>query len=189
MTDTSFYDREELLQIGFKSVGEDVWVSKKASIYGAERISIGSHVRIDDFCLLSGNIKIGNYVHMAAYSAIFSGEGGVVLDDFVGISSKCTIYAQSDDYSGDYLTNPTVSSKYTGVVYGKVILSRHVILGTGTTVLPGVSIGEGTAVGSMSLVNKSLDAWGIYVGIPCRYQKARKKRLLELERQLMDVNS
>lgn len=189
MTDTSFYDREELLQIGFKSVGEDVCVSKKASIYGAERISIGNHVRIDDFCLLSGNIKIGNYVHIAAYSAIFGGNGETVLCDFVNISSKCTIYAQSDDFSGEYLTNPTVPSEYTGVSCEKVILNRHVILGTGTTVLPGVSIGEGTAVGSMSLVNKSLDAWGIYVGIPCRYQKARKKRLLELERQLMDVNS
>lgn len=184
MTNTSFYNREELLQIGFKSVGEGVCISKKASIYGAEKISIGNHVRIDDFCLLSGNIEIGNYVHIATYSAIFSGESGVVLEDFVGLSSRCTIYAQSDDYSGDCLTNPTVPSEYTGVICEKVVLGRHVILGAGTTVLPGVSIGEGTAVGSMSLVNKPLDAWGIYAGVPCRYKKERRKRLLELEKQL-----
>lgn len=44
----------------FRSIGEDVRISDKASIYGASEISIGSHVRMDDFCVLSGRIEVGN---------------------------------------------------------------------------------------------------------------------------------
>ena len=54
---TSFYSREELLDLGLKSVGENVRISRKVSIYGAEQISIGDNVRIDDFCILSGIIQ------------------------------------------------------------------------------------------------------------------------------------
>lgn len=178
----SFYSRKELEQIGFKSLGKkDVFISRKASIYGACNISIESNVRIDDFCILSGNITIGRYVHIAAYSALFGGEEGIVLKDFSGLSSRCVIYASSDDYSGNSLTNPTVPEKYTSAINEKVILEKHVIVGTGSSIMPGVMIGEGSAIGSMSLVNKSVEPWGVYVGIPCRKVKERSQKMLELE--------
>ena len=60
----SFYSDEELKKIRFKSLGENVLISKKASIYSPEKIIIGNNVRIDDFCILSGNIQIGNHVHI-----------------------------------------------------------------------------------------------------------------------------
>lgn len=47
----------------------------------------------------------------------------------------------------------------------KVIIGKHVLIGTDTTVLPGVEIGEGSAIGSMSLINKSLDQWEFYAGV------------------------
>ena len=62
----SFYSPEELKALGLKEYGEDVRISRKCSIYGAGNISLGSHVRIDDFCLLSGKISLGSYVHIAA---------------------------------------------------------------------------------------------------------------------------
>ena len=46
---TSFMSREELEKVGFKSIGENVLISRNATIYGAGNISIGSNVRIDDF--------------------------------------------------------------------------------------------------------------------------------------------
>ena len=45
----AIYTRDELQELGFSNVGENVKISKKASIYGASRISIGDNVRIDDF--------------------------------------------------------------------------------------------------------------------------------------------
>ena len=181
----SFYSEEELEQIGFKSIGKNVKISKKTSIYNASKMVIGNNVRIDDFCVLSGRIELGNYIHIAVYSAIFAGNAGVRMNDFTGLSSRCTIYAESDDYSGNHLTNPTVDEKYLGIISGKVELERHVIIGTGTTILPGVRIGEGSAVGAMSLVSKSLEPWGIYAGTPCKLMKNRSTKLLELETEFL----
>ncbi len=183
---TTFYSDSEIAEIGFKSLGENVKISRMASIRAADKIAIGNNVQVDDFCVLSGNIVLGNYVHISVYSALFGGKAGIEMQDFSGVSSRCAIYAGSDDYSGKTLTNPTVPEEYRGPIEGKVILKKHVIIGSGTTILPGVEIGEGSAVGSMSLVNKTLDAWGIYVGIPCRYKKERSKELLKLEKLLLD---
>lgn len=182
---SSFYSEEELKEIGFKKVGANVFLSKNASIYGADKIEIGNHVRIDDFCILSGNIKLGSYIHIAAYSALFGGVSGIEMDDFSGLSSRCVIYGDSDDYSGMALTNPMIPDSYRGVTGGKVTLERHVILGTGVSILPNITIGEGTAVGSMSLVNKPLDSWGIYAGIPCKKIGSRKKDLLKKEKDFL----
>lgn len=182
---TSYYSQEELYQLGFQALGKsgDILISRKASIYGAEKISIGDHVRIDDFCILSGTITLGNYIHIAAYCGLFGGSAGIEMHDFSGLSSRCVIYAESDDYSGQALTNPTIPNEYRQITKGKVVLERHVLVGTGTSILPGVTLHEGCSVGSMSFINKSLDEWGLYVGIPCRKLKERSKRLLELEKQ------
>lgn len=181
----SFYTEDELAELGLKSYGKNVCLSRKASIYGAENISLGSHVRIDDFCVLSGCISIGNHVHIANFCAIMAGAAGIEMHDFSGLSSRCTIYAQSDDYSGNALTNPTVPKEYLNIISGKVVLGRHTVIGTNSTILPGVRIGEGCAVGSMSLVNRSLEPWGIYVGIPCKYKKEREKKILGFEKEVI----
>ena len=101
---TSFYDKDEIKKLGLKSFGEEVLISRKASFYGAEDISIGSHVRIDDFCILSGKITLGNYIHIAAFSALYGGTDGVCIDDFANISSRVSIYSRNDDYSGLSMT-------------------------------------------------------------------------------------
>lgn len=183
---TSFYTEEELQELGLKHCGKNVMLSRKASIYGADKISIGDNARIDDFCILSGNISIGNNVHISAFCGFFGGSAGIVLKDFSGVSSRGVIYAETDDYSGAAMTNPTLPDAYRLVSGGTVTLEKHVLLGSGCTVLPGVTIGEGTSVGSMSLVTKSLEPWGIYVGIPCRRIKDRSKNLLELEKKYLE---
>lgn len=183
---SSFYTEKELKEIGFKSYGKNLLLSKKTSIYGAEKIEIGDNVRIDDFCILSGNIKMGNHVHIAAYVALYAGASGIEIDDFVGVSARTAIYAESDDYSGEYLTNPTIPNKFKNIIAERVLLKKHTLIGTGCTVLPGVSVGEGTSVGAMSLITKSLEPWSIYVGIPCKRVKDRSRNLLELEEKLED---
>ena len=87
----SYYTKEELNEIGFASVGENVLISRKTSIYSPHKIFIGNNVRIDDFCILSGKITLGNYIHIAAYVALFAGNAGIDIYDFSGISSKSTV--------------------------------------------------------------------------------------------------
>ncbi len=49
----SYYSPDELPSLGLARFGDDVRISKKASLYNPGRIAIGSHVRIDDFSVLS----------------------------------------------------------------------------------------------------------------------------------------
>lgn len=179
----SFYSRDELETLGFASIGNNVQISRNASIYGCENMQIGSNVRIDDFCILSGKIILDNYIHIAAYSSLFGGNIGIRMNDYSTISSRTAVYAKSDDYSGEYMTNPTVPSEYTHVVETEVIIGKHVVVGSGSTILPGSILGEGVAVGAMSLVNKSLEPWGIYAGIPCKRIKERSRELIKYEEQ------
>ena len=177
---TSYYSQEELAALGLKAYGQDVRISRKASIYGAERISLGDHVRIDDFCLLSGDISLGSYIHLAAGVLLFAGDAGITIDDYSTLSSRCAVYALTDDYSGAAMTNPTVPEAYTHVTQAPVSIGRHVIVGTGSTILPGVKLGEGCAVGAMSLLNRDAEPWGIYHGIPARRRGERSRELLSL---------
>ena len=55
------------------------------------------------------------------------------------------------------------------------------IIGANSIIFPNVIVGEGTAVGAMSMVKESLDDWYIYAGIPVRKVKPRQKKMLELE--------
>lgn len=180
---SSFYTEQELGKLGFKSYGKNVLISRKACFYGADKIVIGNNVRIDDFCVLSGRITIGSNVHIAVYSALFGGNTGIEMGDFSGLSSRNVIYAESDDYSGEYLTNPTVPDEYRNIICGKVIIGKHVIIGAGCTILPGVRIGEGAAIGSMSLVNESMPEWQMCYGIPCKGYKERSRKLIEMEKE------
>ncbi|MBA7730638.1 acyltransferase [Citrobacter freundii] len=177
----AFLTEQQLNKMGFASLGNNVQISDKASIYGASLIRIGNNVRIDDFCVLSagnGGIEIGDYIHIAVYSSLI-GAGKIMLSDFSNISSKVAIYSSSDDYSGEYMTNPMVPEKYTNVTHADVTIGKHVIIGSGTIVLPGVILHEGVAVGALSLVAKDCQAFGVYAGVPAKKIKNRKKRLLD----------
>jgi len=176
--------REAVELIGFAAIGENVQISDRASFYNPSKMSLGSNVRIDDFCVLSagsGGINIGNYIHIAVYSLLI-GEGEIVLSDFCNISSRVSIYSSNDDYSVSAMTNPTLPSQYTGITHADVLVSKHVIVGSGSVILPGITLEEGAAVGALSLVTKNCDAFGIYAGTPARRIKERKHDLLEIEK-------
>jgi len=182
----AFYSEQELAEIGFAKCGVNVLISKKASIYNPSKISIGSNVRIDDFCVLSageGGIEIGDYIHIAVFCSLI-GAGKIVLGDFANLSSRVSIYSSNDDYSGEHMTNPMVPSQFTGVTHADVLIGKHSIIGSGSVVLPGIILEEGVTVGALSLVNKHCQAFGIYVGVPARRIGERKPGLLDLEIQL-----
>jgi galactoside O-acetyltransferase len=186
----SYLTDRQISKLGLKSVGNNVKISKYTNFYGAQFISIGSNSRIDDFCILSaspeGLVSVGNHVHISTGVNLF-GAAGIQIADFSGLSSGVKIYSISDDFSGDFMTNPTLPRKYLNVQRGLVVIEKHVIIGAGTVILPGVKIGEGVAVGALSLVTKSLSAWHIYIGQPARKIKTRSKKLLKLEKEFISI--
>ncbi|SDH17249.1 galactoside O-acetyltransferase [Pseudomonas benzenivorans] len=179
-----FLSRKQIDEMGFAHVGENSQLSDRASYYNCANITIGKNVRIDDFCVLSAGadgIEIGNYIHIAVYSSLI-GAGKITLHDFSNISSKVAIYSSNDDYSGASMTNPMVPVEFTNVNQEGVTICRHVIIGSGSVVLPGVTLEQGVAVGALSLVSRSCKAFGIYSGVPSKRIKERKMDLLELEK-------
>lgn len=179
----AFLTEQQLNKMGFAALGSNVLISDKASIYGANHIRIGSNVRVDDFCVLSageGGIEIGSYVHIAVYSSLI-GAGKITVSDFCNISSKVALYSSNDDYSGKCMTNPMVPDEFTNVNHQDLTLEKHVIIGSGSVVLPGVTLHEGVAVGALSFINKDCKAFGVYIGSPAKKIKNREKGLLDIE--------
>ena len=83
------------------------------------------------------------------------------------------------------MVSSLIPKKFKNEYLAEVHLERHVIVGAGSIVFPGVTIKEGCSIGAMALVNKSTLPWGIYVGTPARRVKDRKKGLLELEAKFL----
>ncbi len=181
-----FVESEELRKAGFKSIGENVLIAKNCTIVGMQNIEIGDNVRIDGYstiiALSDGYVKLGSNIHIGAYSLLVGSEG-IIMENFAGLSQNVRIYSRSDDYSGCYMTNPTLPGKFTNVQGGEIFLGKHVIVGTGSVLLPGVRLEEGSAVGAQSLVNRNIPAWEIHSGVPSSYLKVRKKDILKLEEE------
>ena len=176
---SSFYSEIELAELGLKSYGKNVLISKKCSIYAPEKISVGDNVRIDDFCILSGSVTLGSNVHISAYSALYGAEG-IEFKDNSGCSARTTIYSAMDDFSGEYLIGPMHPKELTNVTGGKVTIGEYVQLGAHCLVFPNVTIHDGSVVGALSLVTKDIPEWSIYVGIPAKKLRDRSKGLLKL---------
>ena len=182
----AYLTQDQLQTMGFASLGNQVLISDKASFYNCARISLGDHVRIDDFCVLSagtGGIEIGSYVHVAVYTSLI-GAGKIVISDYANLSSRVSVYSSNDDYSGQTMTNPTIPDQFRGVEDAPVFLGKHVIVGCGSVILPGVTLNDGVAIGALSLVKQSCDAFTIHAGQPAKRIGVRSEHLLHLERQL-----
>lgn len=175
----------QIREMGFAHFGNNMMLSDKASYYNCKNIRLGNNVRVDDFCVLSagvGGIDIGNYIHIAVFSSLI-GAGNISLADFCNISSRVSVYSSNDDYSGASMSNPTIPPVFTNVQHADVKIGRHVIIGAGTIILPGVTLEEGVAVGALSLVKKECKSFGIYMGVPAKRIGERKRDLLELEKK------
>lgn len=181
-----YLNKETLEKIGFKSLGRNVLISDKVSIYNPDLIEIGDNSRIDDFSVISGKVTIGRNVFMGVFCNVAGGEKGIVFEDFSTMAYGCHVFSQSDDYSGETLTNSTVPDKYKCEIKKEVIIGKHSIIGTKSIVFPGVILAEGTSVGANSLVIKSTEEWSIYFGSPAKRIKPRKKTLLLLEKAYLD---
>ncbi len=181
-----YYKTEELKNFGFLSIGDNVQIAKTCNIVGIENISIGNNVRIDAFTTIVSSKKekiiIGSNIHIGAYCYL-SGNYGMEIYDFSNISQSVKLYTNSDDFSGNSMTNSTIPDKYKNISFGKIILKKHVIIGSGSVVMPSVILEEGVAIGALSFVNKSLKEWRIYIGCPVKTLKERSRKIIELENE------
>lgn len=182
----SFYSVDELRALGISVGGDNVKVSRKSSLYNPSAIHIGDHSRVDDFTVLSagtGGIFIGRHVHISVFVSII-GNGRVSVSDFAGLSGRVSVYSSTDDFSGNWMTGPTVPKEYLNVKMQDVYVGRHVVVGAGSVILPGATLSDGCAVGAMSLVKGLLDPFFLYAGIPAKPVRSRERKFIEMEESL-----
>jgi len=185
MLGDGYYTENELMSAGFRRLGGNAKIHRRASIYGVENISVGDNVRIDDFTVIvaTGPLQLGNYVNIMNH-CFLGAKYGIVLEDFVGLAHGSKLFTSVDDFSGGCLTGPTVPPEMTGGKKGSIVMRRHAVVCAGGVVLPCCTIGEGSIVGALSLVKSDLEPWGIYGGVPAVRLKDRRRDLLELEQRL-----
>lgn len=181
-----FFTRKELESMNFKNLGKNVLIDRLTPIYKPEKISIGSNVRIGSFCILSGDIIIGDYVHIASYCFLNAGNFGIAIGDFVNIGSYSRLLCSSDDYSGESMVSEAVPEKFKNTINGKIEVQKHSLIGSGVLIMPSVTLAQGSSIGAMSLVKDSTKSFGIYAGIPAKRIKERSKKILKLEREFLN---
>ncbi len=175
-----FFDISKL-----KSCGKNVIIGKTVRIRYPELVEICDNVIIDDFTYISTALKIHENVHISAGCKIIGGKNAFVeMYPFSTLAPNVVLSAGSDDYISGIAT-PMVPLKYkANAVIGKIVLKKHCIVGAGSVVLPDVIFEEGACVGALSLVNKSLNEYSLYAGVPARFIRLRNKQeIIQLEKE------
>jgi galactoside O-acetyltransferase len=180
--DPGYYCSEELRDFGFKTVGENVLVAKNCTIIGLDRIELGDNSRIDGFCTIivgDGFVRLGRYVHIHT-SCVIGGRGGVQIGDYGGASHGCQILSATDDFTGRYLAGGIYPPGCTKPKIAPVSIGPYVPIGARSTIMPGVTIGEGAAICAHSLVTRDIGEWKMAAGTPAVERCRRSRQLLAL---------
>jgi galactoside O-acetyltransferase len=182
-----FLSEDEARAIGLARLGRDVHISRHALILRPDRVTVGDHTRIDGFCVISGGggVSIGRHVHVSAHASLL-GRSTIEIGDFAAVSVRCSIFSSDDDYSGDTMANPTIPDRYRAAVDRPVRIGPHAVLGAGSVILPGVTIGASAAVGALSLVREDVPPFAIVAGVPARVVGERTRGHRALAERLLD---
>jgi len=180
-----YYTKQELIDIGFVSVGEDTKVSKKVRFYGIKNSSIGDCSRIDDFSTFKGEINIGSYVHVASFCFISAVKGSIKLGDFVGISTHCALFTGIDDFVKPNLTSSSIDPEFSTTICGNIVMEEASKIGSGSILLPKVTIGFGATVSAHTIVSTNVKE-GAVVGPKSRHFKTYGYRDVDMIRDLMN---
>lgn len=153
----------------FRRLGEGVTIYPLSKIVKPEVIEIGAHSTIDDFTFINGGlgITIGRYVHIASFVSIIGG-GRLEVGDYADIAAGVRILTATDTYKDGARMTTALPEEHRNVIRSFVHIGKDAFIGTNSVVHPGVTIGEGTVLGSCSLALSDCEPWTIYTGIPCK---------------------
>ena len=100
------------------------------------------------------NLKVGRDFDIGAFSYI-NCKKGVEIQDKVQIGSHCSIYS-----------NSTIDNKS-----GKVVLKKNCKIGTHSTIMPNIIIGENSIIAAYSFVTSNIPANQLWIGVPAKFKK------------------
>ena len=122
-------------------------------------------------CHVAKNVFIGDYVRVDLQHAHM-----IYIGEYAHITSGCRLLCHQRDISDYCVGDNAASLRYRT---GEIHIGKGVMIGMETTIMPGVTIGEGAIIGAGSLVSRDIPAWTIATGVPAKVVKEIKKRNLE----------
>lgn len=169
----------EVAALGLAACGKQVFISRRAVLAHPQCLALGNSIRIDAYCSIigRGSVCIGDHVHIGSSVTITAG-AAVRIGSFSGIASGARLFTSDDDYSGEFLTGPTVPEETTRVKLAPIELGSHAVIGANAVVLPNTVLEEGAVIGALSLAQGRYPGWTIYGGVPAKPLKGRSQEAL-----------
>jgi acetyltransferase-like isoleucine patch superfamily enzyme len=141
-------------------LGRDVKLSKFINLYGCE---IGDETKIGAFVEIQKNARVGRRCKISSHTFICE---GVDIEDNVFIGHSVTfindLYPRATTASGDLQSEADWKVE-------KTLVKKGASIGSGSTILAKVTIGENAIVGAGSVVRKDVPANAIVAGNPARF--------------------
>lgn len=134
----------------FASLGSDAMIDYQTYFRYPWKISIGNGVWINRGCEFYGSMLAGN--------------AHITIGDHCALGPRVRVLSATHDYHRLDLPDRAAS----------VTIGHHVWIGAGTTILPGVSIGDGAVVAAGSVVTRDVAPFSIVAGNPARFLKFRE---------------
>ena len=130
---------------------------------GTIRIEHG--VRISDGVILSpfgGSIVLEENVYVGPYCVLY-GHGGLRIGRDSMIAAHSVLVPSSHRFD-----DPAEPIRSQGEASAGITIGKDVWIGCGARILDGVSLGDGCVIGAGAVVNRSIEANSIAVGVPAR---------------------
>lgn len=145
-----FIIRYPLYKLMFAKLGMDVHIDFKTYFRFPKQISIGSHVSINRGCQFFAGFHAKNAT--------------IIIHDHVAIGPEVVFFAAGHDYGDINLPDSGAP----------IVIHSYVWIGGRSTILQGVTIGEGAVVAAGSVVTKDVTPYTIVAGIPAKFIKTRE---------------
>lgn len=135
------------------SFGENPYIGRLVYMYAKHSIIIGNNFYIGKFSQIECDAEIGDNV-IIANNVAFVGKYDHHYQQ-IGVPVRLASKISDKDYNWKGLNS-------------KVIIEDDVWIGYGSIILSGVKIGQGSIISAGSLVNKDVESYSIYGGMPAK---------------------
>ena len=156
-------------------VGHELLIEQASRLFINSSWKFGNRVKIATHCAIFsresehyGQLYIGDGTHIGD-NAIIDVSDNVTIGNEVAIGPNCTVYTHDHNY-----TNTAVAAWKGGIIKNPVIIKDGAWIGSGVTLLPGVTIGERAVIAAGSMVTKSVPPNTIWGGVPAKQIKEIK---------------
>jgi acetyltransferase-like isoleucine patch superfamily enzyme len=148
-------------------LGKNVCIRDFTNLYGCE---IGDDVKIGTFVEIQKGAKIGNQCKISSHSFICA---GVTLEDEVFVGHNVTFtndrYPRATNGNGQLQTEADWACIRT-------LVKRGASIGSGATLLCGITIGENAMIGAGSVVTKDVPPGAVVAGNPARVIRSSQSK-------------